>query len=603
MTKQIRISDDLSFPLDIVTQAVGVLAKRRAGKSYFLRRLFEQLFRAGQQVAILDPKGDWWGIRSAADGRAEGLPIVILGGDHGDVPLEVGSGEAVAKMVVEDQLSALLDLSLFRKHELATFSAAFLENLYRLKAREQYRTPLMLGVDEADAIAPQQPMRGEERMLGAIEDIVRCGGQRGIGCAMATQRSAVLNKNVLTQIQVLVALRTIAPQDLKAMDAWIDVHGTKEERGTLMESLPAVPVGDAWVWSPGWPTSDGIFQRIHTAPIETFDSGATPKPGQHHREPKKIAEVNLDALRRQMAATIERAKENDPKELKKQIAELHKQVLARPTTAPKESDLVHLKAAAMREARNEWKGRVAKIEEARRGDIARYNRLRKMFTKLTAAVSEFAKELAVDLPAMVEMPKESTADVIHNRPSQTIVSASQQAPTPSCNGDGSAEGVSGVQRKILNALAELEQLGARSPVRELVAMLAGYTNLKSAGFVKAVSSLRTDGHISYPNVDTMALTESGRSLADFSNAPRSPEDVQNRICALVGGASERILRPLIRSYPQPLPRSEVANEAGYGNLKSAGFVKAISRLRSLGFVDYPDTQSMVAQPVLFLEAQ
>ena len=48
------------------------------------------------------------------------------------------------------------------------------------------------------------------------EDIVRRGGQRGIGCTLVTQRSAVLNKNVLTQAQMLVVLRTIAPQDLAA---------------------------------------------------------------------------------------------------------------------------------------------------------------------------------------------------------------------------------------------------------------------------------------------------------------------------------------------------------------------------------------------------
>ena len=75
----------------------------------------------------------------------------------------------------------------------------FLESFYRLKAQEQYRTPVMLIVDEADAIAPQKPFKGEERMLGAIEVCSPRWLQRGIGCLLITQRSAVLNKNVLTQ--------------------------------------------------------------------------------------------------------------------------------------------------------------------------------------------------------------------------------------------------------------------------------------------------------------------------------------------------------------------------------------------------------------------
>ena len=206
---KLRIAENLVLPLETVTQSLAVLAKRRAGKSYLARRLAEQLFRAGQQIVIVDPKGDWWGIRSSADGKAPGLPVVILGGERGDTPLETGGGEIVAKLVVEEGVSALLDLSLFRKHELATFMTGFLENLYRLKAREIYRTPVMLILDEADAIAPQKPQKGEERMLGAAEDIVRRGGQRGIGAMLVTQRSAVLNKNVLTQAQVLIALRTI----------------------------------------------------------------------------------------------------------------------------------------------------------------------------------------------------------------------------------------------------------------------------------------------------------------------------------------------------------------------------------------------------------
>ena len=159
---KIKISSSLSLPLDVVTQTVAVLAKRRAGKSYTMRRIVEQLFNCGQQVVLVDPKGDQWGVRYAADGKAAGLSIIILGGERGDVPLEANSGEIVAKLVVEERVSAVLDLSLFRKNEVATFMTGFLENLYRMKAREQYRTPMMLVMDEADAIAPQKPYKGEE---------------------------------------------------------------------------------------------------------------------------------------------------------------------------------------------------------------------------------------------------------------------------------------------------------------------------------------------------------------------------------------------------------------------------------------------------------
>src|ERR1044071_6376151 len=127
----LKISPDLSLPLEFVTESTAILAIKRAGKSYLARKIAEQLYSAAQQIVIVDPKGDWWGIRSSADGKEPGLPIVILGGERGDVPLEVGAGEVVGKLVVEERVSVLLDLSLLRKHQVATFMADFLETMYR----------------------------------------------------------------------------------------------------------------------------------------------------------------------------------------------------------------------------------------------------------------------------------------------------------------------------------------------------------------------------------------------------------------------------------------------------------------------------------------
>jgi hypothetical protein len=333
----IRLASDpalMPLPLDVLTQTIGILARKGAGKSYTARRLVEELLSNHLQVAIVDPKGDWWGLRSSVDGTTPGFPILIVGGEHGDVPLESGAGQVLAEFVVQERVSVLLDLSELRKHQVATFMQAFLETVYRLKARSQLRTPMMLVIDEADAIAPQMPQENERRMLGACEDIVRRGRQRGIGCTMVSQRSAVLNKNVLTQIQILICLRTMSPQDLKALDAWIQVHGSAEQRAELFGSVSSLPVGDAWVWSPGWPTATGIFERITVAPIATFDSGATPTVGTKVVAPKTLADVDLGKLSTLLAGTIERARESDPVLLRQQITALQNQLRAAREAAP-----------------------------------------------------------------------------------------------------------------------------------------------------------------------------------------------------------------------------------------------------------------------------
>ena len=53
---KLRIAKDLTLPLETVTQAIAILAKRRAGKSYLMRRIVEELLKARQQVVIVDPK-------------------------------------------------------------------------------------------------------------------------------------------------------------------------------------------------------------------------------------------------------------------------------------------------------------------------------------------------------------------------------------------------------------------------------------------------------------------------------------------------------------------------------------------------------------------
>jgi hypothetical protein len=66
-------------------------------------------------------------LRAAADGKRPGLPIVILGGDHGDVPLEVAAGQVIADLVVDEGISALLNLAHFRKGEQVRFMTDFAE--------------------------------------------------------------------------------------------------------------------------------------------------------------------------------------------------------------------------------------------------------------------------------------------------------------------------------------------------------------------------------------------------------------------------------------------------------------------------------------------
>lgn len=609
LMKSLRISKEISLPVDIVTQTIAILAKRRAGKSYTMRRLAEELLKANQQIILVDPKGDQWGIRSSADGKRPGYPIVILGGEHGDAPLESSAGEVVAKLVVEERVSILLDLSAFRKHEIASFMAIFLENLYRLKAQEIYRTPCMLIIDEADAIAPQRPQKGEERMLGAAEDIVRRGGQRGIGCALITQRSAVLNKNVLTQAQMLIVLRTIAPQDLAAMKAWIDVHGSLEEGKTLMESLPSLPIGDAWFWSPGWPTTEGIFARSHILPIETFDSGATPTPGTKPVVPKNLADVDLEVLKKQMAATIEKAKNDDPKVLRKRIMELEDEA-KNLSKMPKIVSISDKPTNPMGVSQwkeygkkyNYWDFFEKQIVSANDKEWRTVVKSWKSFAGRMMAGIEIFKQMDIsqippDAPiAVITNPHKSGENFPPHEELGAVTHPYTTKDLEPIEWDGTA---SNPEQRILDGIAWMTTLGVKNPVSEIVAFLAGYAHSMSKGFTNPRSSLNQKGLIFYPSPGKLALTDEGLLLAHFPDQPGTVEELHKIILDRLDHPKQRILRPLLKAYPNDLSGEELAEAAGYSHQMSKGYTNPRSALRSFGLIEYPGPGIVRAADILF----
>jgi DNA helicase HerA-like ATPase len=111
--------------------------------------------------------------------------------------------------------------------------AAFSEALY--EANEE---PLHLVLDEADLWAPQRPIKGWEGLLGHIEEIVRRGRVRGFIPWLITQRPAVVHKDVLSQADILIAMKLTASQDRDAIGAWIEGQGDRQEGKRILGEMP-----------------------------------------------------------------------------------------------------------------------------------------------------------------------------------------------------------------------------------------------------------------------------------------------------------------------------------------------------------------------------
>jgi len=520
----LRIAPNLSLPDEAVTQTFAILAKRGVGKTYTASVMVEEMLKSNLHVIVIDPIGVWWGLRAAANGKDAGLQIIIAGGDHADIPLEPSAGEKLAELVVENRLSIVLDLSLFRKNEQVKFMTDFAETLYR-----KNRNAVHVVLDEADAFAPQRPMPNENRMLGAIEDIVRRGRARGIGVTMITQRPSVLNKNVLTQIEVLVALRLTAPLDQKAIDEWIKTHAEEGQREQFMTSLPSLPIGTAWFWSPGWLD---IFRKVKVRTRETLDSSSTPKVGQRIREPQKLADVDLEKIKKLIADTVERVEGNDPKALKKKIIELERQL------ATKKTDTIITQVEVLPA---ETKRIIEDIRLQAVGVLERVDRALAYFNQFSAAndtISQFNKPINshINKPTPVSAPKKDP---------QIQIDDNKRLPA-------------GASR-ILGVLAD------HYPMRFTQSQLGRLSKFTPSGgtFKNYFGSLKRYGYIEDTDGE-ISITDTGFEYLGTTPPPApSKEQIIDMWRNALRAGEQRIFDELLGVYPHSLSAEELGDRTGF----------------------------------------
>lgn len=318
MQKKLKFVDEIDLPIDLLMQTIALLGNKGAGKTYGGMALFEAAHAADVQCGAIDSIGKWWGLLLSASGKGLGLKgVYLFGGRRGDFPLLPDKGAFIAKLVVEKNLSFILDVSLMRKAERRRFLTDFCEEFYLLKKTQDAPNACMLFLEEAHNLAPQKPYKGEEALLGAVEDLVREGRNVGIGVVLLDQRSATLNKNVLALAEVLLSLRTTWADDREVHRKWVVGKGA-EERKDWDKELPTLKAGHGFLYVP----TEGIFQRVHISKRWTFDSSATAKVGVVAKAIGKLTRKDVAKVKEAMAEVEKEAAENNPATLRARVREL-----------------------------------------------------------------------------------------------------------------------------------------------------------------------------------------------------------------------------------------------------------------------------------------
>lgn len=552
----LKIGRGFALPLDMVTEATAIVATRGAGKSSTGAVYVEEAIAAHVQTAVLDWTGVFWGLRSNKTGDGPGLPIYVFGGAHGDLPLEATAGHLMADLVVDSGNSFVFDLSDLGKEAKRRFCAEFLDRLYDRKGRA--RTTLLLLIDEAHELAPQTPRGGfkgwSALLMGAIESVVSLGRSRGLGVILITQRTQALNKSVLDLVEQMLVMRMLSPRSVKAVREWIEIKDEKDEAGVI-PSLPDLPTGTAWVWAP----LRGILQKVQIRRIRTFDSYRHPKAGETLVEPTVRRELDLAALGAQIAATVEKAKADDPAELRKRIRELEQER----DSAPAQVERVEVPVTVERIVE------VPVVPEE----------LRDLIERVVASAQETAQKYLSEVRETVAKLDLATAARVAKSVEEAEVEAGAAAspvgvaapPRPGDDGRRRERGIeppasSPTSNGELGVAARslLETLARHYPVRLTVSQMAMMDGRKPRGgsFNGAMRELRDGDYIEEPDGMIVASQHGLDSAGVLVTGPRSTDEILEMWRRSLPTAAREIFDILARVYPDSRNVEAIADELG-----------------------------------------
>jgi uncharacterized protein len=533
------------LPAAALDERLAIVGTSGSGKTYAAKGLVEQLLEASARVCVVDPLGMWWGLRAGADGATPGYPVVVFGGRHADVALDESMGAALGRLVGTRPLACVVDLSeLGSAAARRRFMAAFAEALY-----ETNREPLHLVLDEADLWAPQRPLPEANALLGRIEEIMRRGRVRGFIPWLITQRPAIIHKGVLSQADILVAMKLTSSQDRDAVGGWIEGQADRTEGRRILADLPKLSRGEGYLWAP----SDDVLARVVFPHIRTYDSSRTPKRGERISTPRTLAEVDLSAITAALAEARGPGPDRDVAAggSRRKLTELEHQLTERD----------RLLATAQ--------ARIAALEAEATALRARLGRIASLAAE-TAPPSPAAGDAARPSPLPSSPAPKAPASLPAARPD------AERSPAE-------AEGTGALHpaaRKLLTALAQ------HAPARFTWGQAATLAGLKPSGghYNAGRKQLRDIGLVDEV-ADLVAVSPAGMDVA--GEVPPAPSSAEERLalwCSRLPSPAPEMLRTLAAQGARYMETTELA--VALGKKATGGhWNSGVALLRNNGLVE------------------
>lgn len=326
-----------------------------------------------------------------------------------------------------------------------------------------------------------------------------------------------------------------------------------------MDSLASLGKGDTWVWSPEWLD---IFKQVHIRERETFDSSRTPKAGEKIRTVTKLAEVDLDALKTRLAATIEKAKADDPKELRKEIQKLKADLAKRPS-----------------EIKEKIVEKIVEVPALKDEQIEEIKEVMATAQRMAGSIFDVLNSLTKRVPV-----------VAHPRMQPLKLKPATAWPKSPVRTDGirSNGNLPPGEKAVMVAAGQFGSLD-----RDQLSVLTGYKRSSRDAYI---ARLVARGYVDVRGSEIVLTQEGINALGNDYEPLPTGSDLQDYWFARLPEGDKRILEILVQRQGEPVDRESLDDATGYKRSSRDAY---LSRLAARRLIEVAGRSQVQASSTLF----
>lgn len=286
-------------PIDVVGRSIAILGIRGSGKTNTAAVLAEEILKNNLPVLIVDPDSEYWSLREKFD-------VLIIGKSrHADILLtNLNKLDIIGEYSLRNNVPVILDISEYKFSEISKGLCKLFERLWNISFA--IRKPYFIILEEAHEFIPQFKNTDLKEILSRI---ALRGRKRGLSIILISQRSAKVDKDVLTQSEILFLHKVTHPADIKVYSEILPLRYSE-----VLSLVSKLAVGECITYY------NGVMRLIRVRLRETFHPGFTPPPSALKKTKR------IEVVYKELMKLLEKAGgppiEEDYKYLKRKIKEL-----------------------------------------------------------------------------------------------------------------------------------------------------------------------------------------------------------------------------------------------------------------------------------------